>query len=205
MVGVNWLRELERQRREGRVDARMNKTFISAEQLERDSWDFAIRLHEDGHRFDWVVGVARGGAQISIYMQEALCLLRATDIHYAAIQAWSYTAIGEAEDDVQIRNLRDLSQLIAPGQSILVIDDVFDRGNTLKAIGDQLSAAVSQKEAKVLLGALYWKPENNQTGIAPDFHFRTYAAADWLVFPHELCGLNRDELAGKGFPVERLS
>lgn len=181
----------------------MEKTFISAEQLERHSWEFAIQLHQAGHQFDWIVGVARGGAQISIYMQEVFCLLRRDDIDYAAIQAWSYTAIGEAEQEVKIRNLEALADAIQPGQRILVVDDVFDRGNTLKSISEAMGLMLADKQATVEMGTLYWKPENNQTDIEPHFYYRTYAGDDWLVFPHELCGLKRPELAAKGFPVEK--
>jgi hypothetical protein len=182
----------------------LDKLFITAEQLERESWQFAIDLHGSGHRFDWVVGVARGGAQISIYMQEAFCLLRGEEVNYAAVQAWSYTAIGKAEDRVCIRNLPALVEAVGPGQSILVVDDVFDRGTTLCAIRTALSRELGGDGGKVVLGALYWKPENNQTEIAPDFHHRSCPGDQWLVFPHELCGLTRQELAAKNFPVEKL-
>lgn len=182
----------------------MNKTYISAEQLERHSWEFAVQLHEAGHRFDWIAGVARGGAQISIYMQEALRLLQDRPVDYAVIQAWSYTGIGRADHAVGIRNLGEFADAVQPGQSILVVDDVFDRGTTLKAIGETLATALADKGADVFLSALYYKPENNCTDITPHHHYRTYAGSDWLVFPHELCGLSRDELAAKGFPVEKL-
>jgi hypoxanthine phosphoribosyltransferase len=179
----------------------MKKIYITAEQLERHSWEFAIQLHQSGQRFDWIVGVARGGAQISIYMQEVFCLLRREDVDYATIQAWSYTAIGEAEKDVKIRNLPGLAAAIRPGQRILVIDDVFDRGNTLKRVSEVMADVLVDKAPTIELGALYWKPDNNQTDIEPHFYYRIYAGDDWLVFPHELCGLERAELLEKGFPV----
>lgn len=182
----------------------MNKIFISAEELERDSWNFAVQMHETGLRFDWVVGVARGGAQISIYMQEAFCLFHGLDVNYATIQAWSYTAIGHAEDEIKIRHLATLTELVSRGQTMLVIDDVFDRGTTLKAIARGLAASVGGKGVKVSLAALYWKPDNNLTDIKPDYHYRTFGGDQWLVFPHELCGLSHQELAAKGFPVECL-
>ncbi len=182
----------------------MQKTFISAEQLERHSWELAVRLHQQEQRFEWIVGVARGGAQISIYMQEALCLLQGSNVGYAVIQAWSYTAIGQAEMQIQLRNLAGLDDCVAPGQSLLVVDDVFDRGNTLKAIADALRRQLADRQARIRLATLYYKPDNNRTDIVPDFFLHTCRADDWLVFPHELCGLSRPELAAKGFPVDQL-
>ncbi|MDT8388999.1 MAG: phosphoribosyltransferase family protein [Lentisphaeria bacterium] len=179
----------------------MGKIYISAGRLERDAWDFAIQLHQAGCRFDWVVGVARGGAQISIYMQEVFCLLRRDHVNYAAVQAWSYTAIGEAETDVKIRNMDALADTIQPGQRMLVVDDVFDRGHTMKRVSEAMRTSLAGKAATIELGTLYWKPDNNQTNIEPHFYHRVYAADDWLVFPHELRGLSQPELAAKGFPV----
>ena len=50
----------------------LKKFFIKADELEKDSWEFSKQLHQAGHQFDWVVGLTRGGVQISIYIQEAL-------------------------------------------------------------------------------------------------------------------------------------
>jgi len=180
----------------------MEKIFISPNKMEKDSWEFAINLHKTGEVFDWVVGVTRGGAQISVYVQEALSLISQKTKSYATIHAYSYTGIGEAKSEVVVRDLEPLLADIKEGESILVIDDVFDRGVTLSAIKDKLEDRLKDKKATVKLGALYYKPENSTVAIAPDFYFRTYKGADWLVFPHELCDLSHDELRVKNFPVD---
>ena len=182
----------------------MDKVFISAETMEKDSWDFALQLNKLGEHFDWVVGVTRGGAQISVYVQEALSLLSENTKSYATIHAYSYTGIGEAKSTVIVRELEPLLEDIKPGDSILVIDDVFDRGVTLHAIKIKLEERLAEKEgATVKLGALYYKPENSTVNIAPDYYYKTYKGDDWLVFPHELCGLTKAELRHKGFPIDK--
>jgi hypothetical protein len=39
---------------------------------------------------------------------------------------------------------------------------------------------------------VYFKPARNRTATRPDFYIRT--TEDWLVFPHELQGLTREEI-----------
>ncbi|MBF0199560.1 MAG: hypothetical protein HQL32_17725, partial [Planctomycetes bacterium] len=85
--------------------------------------------------------------------------------------------------------------------NILIIDDVFDRGRTLAEVKKCLDFRLASFETKVYLGALYYKPENSEVDIKPDFYHRTYKSEEWIVFPHELCGLSKEERAAKGFPL----
>lgn len=180
----------------------MDKVFISAATMEHDAWAFAVQIHKLDEHFDWVIGITRGGAQIAIYIQEALSLLAEKTKSYATIHAYSYTGIGEAKSEVVVRDLEPLIKEIKHGDSILVIDDVFDRGVTLNAIKQKLDRRLQKKQVTVKLGVLYYKPENSTVSIAPDYFFKTYNGADWLVFPHELCGLSKTELRHKGFPID---
>ncbi len=183
----------------------MEKIFISAEDMEQDAWHFAIELNKLGEHFDWIVGVTRGGAQISVYVQEALSLLEENTKSYATIHAYSYTGIGEAKSEVIVRDLEPLLKDIKDKESILVIDDVFDRGVTLNAIKLKLEARLKTKQATIKLGALYYKPENSTVNISPDYHYKKFKGEDWLVFPHELCNLTLEELRQKGFPVDKAN
>lgn len=181
----------------------MEKIFISADRMEQDSWNFAVDLYNQGEEFDVVVGVARGGAQIAIYMQEALSVLYGKPVAYLTVQAHSYTGIGEAESRIEILYADKACSIVKPGWKILVADDVFDRGVTLKAVSDNLQELLGDT-CSVSIASLYFKPENNLTDIIPHFHFREYKGDDWLVFPHELCDLTQEELIQKGFPLNRV-
>ncbi len=176
------------------------KLFISAEQLEKDAWQFALQLYKEKIDFDWIVGVTRGGAQISIYIQEALSLLCHKKIKYSIIQAQSYSAIGKA-GGVVLGNIDPLVLQMTDNNKVLVIDDVFDRGRTLAEVKKCLEFRLASFETKLFLGALYYKPENSEVSIFPDFYYQKVKSSDWLVFPHELCGLSLDERKAKGFPL----
>lgn len=183
----------------------MKKIFISATDMEQDAWELALQLYRSGEHFDWIIGVTRGGAQISVYIQEALSLLSQDIKSYATIHAHSYTDIGVAKSTVIIRDMAPLLEAIKPHDAILVIDDVFERGVTLNAIKNELEQRLATRSATVRLGVLYYKPDSSTVTIKPDYYFRKYRSDDWLVFPHELCGLSLAELRQKGFPVDELA
>jgi len=179
------------------------KIFVKAEELEHDAWAFAIELHKLKVEFDWVVGLTRGGVQISIYIQEALSLLSGKKKFYSTICAQSYSEIGKA-GGVILGQMDHLINLVQEGQSILVIDDVFDRGRTLEAVYENLSLRLKAFKTTIYLGALYYKPDNSEVSIVPHFYYKIFSKEQWLVFPHELCGLSTEELQSKGFPIQMI-
>ncbi len=175
-----------------------DKIYIDALQMERDCWGFAKKIFALGEDFDIISGITRGGAQISIYMQEVFALLSGAPKEFTTIHAQSYTGIGQA-GEVVVENLDSLKRRMEKGKRLLIVDDIFDRGKTFKAVYEEILAQVDCDPADVKMAALYFKPENNQVDIVPDFYYRTYKSDDWLVLPHELEALTREELAAKGF------
>ena len=45
---------------------------------------------------------------------------------------------------------------------------------------------------EVRVATVYWKPSRNVTTLQPDFY--VHQTEDWLVFPHEICGLTPEEI-----------
>ena len=45
---------------------------------------------------------------------------------------------------------------------------------------------------QVRIATVYYKPARNRSALVPDYYVR--ALDDWLVFPHELVGLTREEI-----------
>ncbi|TYT75618.1 phosphoribosyltransferase [Desulfobotulus mexicanus] len=175
------------------------KQYISAGQMEQDCWAFAKDLFRKGLDFDLFVGVTRGGAQVSIYMQEVFMVLTGKAKDYATIQARSYKGFFEAEEEVSVENVDAVIRHVKPGIRILVVDDIFDRGRTFLAVRDAIVAALPYPDVHLSLASLYYKPENTEVCIRPDYFYRIFGPRDWIVLPHELEGLNREEMAQKGF------
>lgn len=175
----------------------MKKQFITAEQLQQDCWQFASHLGPKGP-FDAILGITRGGAQIAIYIQEVLNLYEQKTIPFAMIHARSYVEPGKA-GDVWVDLPRFLMEKIKQTQSVLIVDDIFDRGKTLEAVLKQIRHTYPGLEKHCKVAALYYKPENRQVTIKPDYYFQKFNTKNWLVLPHELSHLNKDELKEKGF------
>ena len=57
---------------------------------------------------------------------------------------------------------------------------------------DALRAVPAMHAAEIRIATVWWKPARNRTGITP--HYWLHRTAQWLVFPHELCGLDASEI-----------
>jgi hypoxanthine-guanine phosphoribosyltransferase len=51
----------------------------------------------------------------------------------------------------------------------------------------------------IKLATIYFKPDQNQTEITPDYYITE--TDEWIVFPHELDGLTKEEVYANKPPV----
>ena len=61
----------------------MEKHFIQADQLLKDSYNLAWKIFESGFKPDYIIGVWRGGAPVGIAVQEFLDFLDIPSDHIA--------------------------------------------------------------------------------------------------------------------------
>ena len=61
----------------------MEKQFIQAKELLKDSFQLAWKVYESGYRPNYIIGVWRGGAPIGIAVQEFLDVLGVKSDHIA--------------------------------------------------------------------------------------------------------------------------
>lgn len=170
----------------------MRKTWISAEQLLRDAVTLGLRIVASDFRPALLVGIWRGGSPVAIAVQEVLAL---AGIHcdHIAIRTQSYTGIG-AVGTVSVDGLDYVQSRLRGGEAVLLVDDVFDTGRSIASILAQLETHFSPP-LQVRVAVPWFKPSHNLTSRNPDFYLHT--TADWLVFPHELVGLDASELRAK--------
>jgi hypoxanthine phosphoribosyltransferase len=109
-------------------------------------------------------------------------------IDHIPIRTSRYTGINEASESVQVHGLEYIFNNATAGQSILIIDDVWDAGTTIKTVFDKLSAL----RVTIQVGVIYYKPTRNKTLMKPNYYIEE--TDKWLVFPHELEGLAADEI-----------
>ena len=174
----------------------MDKHFISAESLLRDSFVLARQIFDSGFRPDFIVGVWRGGAPVGIAVQEFLEFQGIPSDHIA-IRTSSYTGINQQDKKVRVHGLQYVIDHADSEHRLLIVDDVFDSGRSIRAILEELSIKCRRNLPETIRIACPWyKPTKNVTSLTPDYY--VHETDQWLVFPHELNGLTAEEIqAGK--------
>lgn len=170
----------------------IEKIFISAESLLRDSMHLALQIVRSGFRPTFLVALWRGGAPIGITVQEVL-EYHGIPTDHIAIRTSSYTGIDERAKTVRVHAVDYLVSRLAFEDRLVVIDDVFDSGRSLEAVLAELRRRCRRNLPEhIRIATVYYKPERNRSTLKPDYYVT--ATESWLVFPHEIQGLTREEI-----------
>jgi hypoxanthine phosphoribosyltransferase len=170
----------------------MEKIFISADSLLRDSIALGMQVIRSGYRPTFLVGIRRGGAPIGISVQEVL-EYHGVECDHLAIRTSSYTAPDQRAKTVRVHALDYLVSRLDAEDRLLLIDDVFDSGLSLEAVIDELRKRCRRNlPGSIRIATVYAKPSRNRSSLQPDFFVR--ATVHWLVFPHEMLGLTSEEI-----------
>ena len=170
----------------------MDKLFIQADELLRDSFKLAWQVYESGYRPNYIIGVWRGGAPIGIAVQEFLDVLGVPSDHIA-IRTSHYKGIDLRDSQVQVYGLNYIIKQVESEDSLLIVDDVHDTGISIQKIILDLQTACKKNTPEIKVATPYFKPKKNKTDRKPDFYI--HETEKWLVFPHELEGLSIKEIA----------
>jgi len=173
-----------------------DKQFVQANDLVRDAFRLARRIHDSGYRPDLLVALWRGGTPIGIAIHEYL-EFRAIPTYHTALKVTSYTGIGQ-QAEPQVEGLEPLLARLQPEDRVLLIDDIFDSGRTLRLVRTHLLT----RTRTVRAATLFYKPGANQTDFEPDYFLHT--TDRWIVFPHEIVGLTPAELDQKDPDLRRI-
>jgi len=169
----------------------LKKIYIDANQLLRDSYALGLQVLESEFRPDYIVGVWRGGAPVAIAVQELLLYCGVATDHIA-VRTRHYTGIAETGATVSVHGLHYLIENAGAGDRVLIVDDVFDTGRSIEQLILELRSACGRNTPVLKIATPYFKPDNNKTELSPDFYLHVSDA--WLVFPHELEGLSKEEV-----------
>ena len=167
-----------------------DKVYLSAQELLEDSFRLALEVYNSGFRPDFIVGVWRGGTPVGIAVQELLDNM-GVETDHIAIRTSSYAGIGQRKKEVRVHGLDYLIRNVNQPDSLLIVDDVFDTGLSIEAVIRTLKEKARLNTPHDIRIATPWfKPSNNKTDLEPDYYI--HKSEDWLVFPHELQGLDRE-------------
>lgn len=173
-----------------------DKVYLDSNGVTRDSFALARKIYDSGFRPDVVIALWRGGTPVGIVVHEFFEYM-GVHMEHAAVKAVSYTGIGQ-RGAPRVEQLEPVLAAMRPGARVLLVDDIFDSGCTVREVIRRLAVRTSA----VKVATLYVKAGANQTDIAPDFCGRV--TTNWIVFPHELVGLTEEEIHAKDPAVHGL-
>lgn len=180
-------------------NAATEKTFITPDSLLRDGLQLGLDIARSQFRPTFLVGIWRGGAPVGITVQEVL-EYHGVECNHISVRTSAYSGIDQPERRVRVHAIDYLVSQLTYEDRLLLIDDVFDSGRSLEAVIDELSRRCRRNlPAQIRIATVYYKPARNVSRLQPDYYIRT--TDQWLVFPHELRGLTREEIL-KHKPVD---
>ena len=168
------------------------KLYLDAQQLLEDSFKLGAMVLRSGFEPTFILAIWRGGSPIGIAVQEFLAF-HGIETNHIALRTSSYQGIGEQENIVKIYSMNYLVKTITCEDKLLIVDDVYDTGKSIKAIINELQhrARLNTPE-DIRVAVPYYKPANNKTDRIPDYYI--HETTQWLKFPHSLEGLTEEEV-----------
>ena len=174
----------------------MNKIFIGADDLLKDSFQLAASISAAGYHPDFLVGLWRGGSAVGIAVQEGLDFLGMKTDHIAIRTSYrgapSYTEMVSAANSIRVHGLQYLLENLCSHHSLLIVDDVYSTGSSVQAVINQLTKKTRRNLPGDIRIATVWYRPTEKTMRVPDYY--VHETKDWLVLPYELSGLSVDEL-----------
>ena len=174
----------------------MNKHFVAADDLLRDSFQLAANIAEAGFHPDFLVGLWRGGSAVGIAVQEGLDFLGIKTDHIAIRTSYrgapSYSEMVSKADTIRVHGLQYLLENLCSSHSLLIVDDVYSTGSSVKAVIDQLTRKTRRNLPQDIRIASVWYRPSDKTMRVPDYF--VHETTDWLALPYELTGMSIEEL-----------
>jgi hypoxanthine phosphoribosyltransferase len=170
----------------------VDKVYITAQELLEDSFRLAHKIYADGFHPEFIVGIWRGGTPVGIAVQEYFEFRKiATD--HISVRTSSYYGINQQAKKIRVHGLHYLIENANAEDKLLIVDDVFDSGRSVDALINAIRKQSRHNTPTDIRVACPWyKPSKNAVEFEPDYYL--HESEDWLVFPHELDGLEIGEI-----------
>lgn len=174
----------------------MTKQFVAANDFLRDSFKLAAAISDSGFKPDFLVGLWRGGSAVGIAVQEGLEFLGVDTDHIAIRTSYrgaaSYDKMVSDTDAIRVHGLQYLLENLSSSHSMLIVDDVYSTGSSVKAVIDQLARKTRRNLPHDIRIATVWYRPSEKTLRVPDYY--VHETDEWLALPYELSGMSVDEL-----------
>jgi hypoxanthine phosphoribosyltransferase len=185
----------------------MEKEFISGDTIRDSALKLVHKMYSEDHFVpDIIYASLRGGAYMANVFSEYYKMVRIREhgrpVFYAAVVARSYGYLRD-QSNVMVDGWTYSPEHLRTGDKILIVDDIFDTGKTVNALGAVImNKGIPREDIKI---AVYdykvplYKDEE-PLPIQPDYFCRKHVlnkAEDerWIHYNcHEFLGLTADEI-----------
>lgn len=169
-----------------------DKFYIGAEELLADSFRLAQQVHQSGYEPTFIMALWRGGAPIGLAVQEYFAY-RNIETDHILVRTSSYHGIDQQSRNVIIHGLSYLVKNLSADDRVLIVDDVFDTGQTINAIIETMQTQLKLNFPQdVRVAVPYFKPSRNETDRRPEYFL--HETDEWLIYPHSVEGLTPAEI-----------
>ena len=185
----------------------MNKEFISCDTIRDDTLKLAHKMYtEDGFVPDIIYASLRGGAYManvfSEYYKMVKLNLNERPVFYAAVVARSYGYLRN-QSRVMVDGWTYSPEFLRSGDRILLVDDIFDTGKTVNALGEIIMQKGIPREDLKIVVYDYKVPlykNEDPLPVQPDYYCRRHVLNSedderWIHYNcHEFLGLSSKEI-----------
>ena len=156
----------------------MADLHVSWEEYHKKTEELAIKIYNDGWKFNQVVCIAKGGMRVGDIFA------RIFDVPLAILSVESYKGEGVKNKRGAINFSRDLAKTSPNiGSKVLLVDDLADSGITLKKSIDWLDHIYGfYLDEPIRTGVIYYKSVSN---YKPDYYVDYLKDSPWIHFPYE--------------------
>jgi hypoxanthine phosphoribosyltransferase len=175
-----------------------HKKYIPSSKQWQWSYELAKRILMSGWKPDAVIGLYRGGIFPAIVIEDYLRSNNIKTFHFPLhCQSYDANAAESTSSDVKVVDFPEYIIATMPEwKNVLIVDDICDTGKTLEAVKAKLlsySPTTAEYDCNynpydIRTACLIWKPAVCST--SPTWWIKEAAADEWIVFPHEFCGID---------------
>lgn len=186
----------------------MTKEFLPYDVVRNNALKLAHKIYSDGFVPDVLYCSLRGGASMANVISEYFKIVRkgSRPVLYAAVVARSYNDVRTSENSkcnsrVIIDGWTYPPERLRPGDKVMLVDDIFDTGNTINALAEiLLNRGVPREDLKIVVHDFKHFTYKERQPILPDYFCRKFEITKpeedrWIHYmSHELVGLSREDL-----------
>jgi len=176
---------------------------IDPTELRLASFRLARKIYNDGFIPTHLIVLWRGGTPVGLNVHEYFEYKLRKDypdeddkskrkVDHIAIRTSSYEGLQKL-DGISVHGLNYIVKNANKPDRILIVDDIFDSGRTVKTVIDHIKSAMRLNTPDdIRVATLFYKEENRTVDFEPNyFEFNTSC---WVDFPHELKGLTDNQI-----------